>query len=75
MLLASLLLSTFLLSDSGGPTAVNIHDVNSVPALVGLPDHAITSSTTLASIPALAGVYIVLAVLLLRSFLLCCGWS
>jgi hypothetical protein len=59
MLFASLLLLTFLLSDSSGPTAVNIPDVNSVPALVGLPNHAITSITPLASIPALAGVYIV----------------
>ncbi len=49
LLLSSLLLLTFLLSDSDGPAAVDIHDVpiapaaavisdiNSVPAVVSLP--------------------------------------
>jgi hypothetical protein len=61
MLLSSLLLLTFLLSDSGGPAAVDISDYKSVPAVVGLP--ACCCFTTFASIPAFAGVPFVLAVL------------
>ncbi len=74
------LLLTFLLSDSGGPAAVDIldvpfvpaaavtSDVNSVPAQAGLP--ACCCCTTFASNPTLASVPTVLAVLLLLLFLL-----
>jgi hypothetical protein len=38
LLLASLLLLTFLLSDSGGPAAVDTHDVPFVPAAAVISD-------------------------------------
>ncbi len=75
MLLSSLLLLTFLLSDSGNPAAVDIHDVllsllllSSLLLSVSL--HTVTGYTTFASIPAFASVSTVLAGLLLLSFLL-----
>ncbi len=37
-LLSSLLLLTFLLSDPGGPAAVDIYDVPLVPAAAVIPD-------------------------------------
>ncbi len=76
----SILLQTFLLSDSGCTAAVDIYDVpivpaaavisdvNRVPAVVGLP--ACCYFTTFARIPAFAGVPTMLAIMLLLSFLL-----
>ncbi len=78
--LSTVLLPTFLLSDSGGPTAVVIHDipfvpatviisaVNNVPAVADL--HPRSSIITFSSNPTFASIPSVLAVLLLLSFLL-----
>jgi hypothetical protein len=74
---STVLLLTFLLSDSSGPAAVDIHDVPifpaavtsaGVPAIVGLA--ARCCFTTSASIPTCAYAPTVLAVLLLLLFLL-----
>ncbi len=63
MLLSSLLMLTFLLSDSGGPVTVDIYDVPIVPALMlTVSLHAVADYTTFAIIPAFAGVPTVLAV-------------
>jgi hypothetical protein len=73
MLLSSLLMLTFLLSDSGGPAAVDIHDVPIVPALMSTVSlHAVADYTTFASIPAFAvlAVFLLLLFLLLLPFLL-----
>ncbi len=71
MLLSSLLMLTFLLSDSGGPAAVDIHDVPIVPALMlTVSLHAVVDYITFASIPAFAEVPTVLAIFLLLLFLL-----
>ncbi len=77
---STVLLPTFLLSKSGGPTIVDIHDVpivpaaavisavNTVPAVAGPPPcYCFTTST---SNPTFGFVPTVLAVLLLLSFLL-----
>ncbi len=62
------LLLAFLLSDSVGPAAVDNPYVKGVPAI--LPSlRAFASFTTLANIPAFAGIYTVLAFLLMLS---CC---
>ncbi len=62
------LLLAFLLYDSVGPAAVDNPDVKGVPAV--LPSlRAFASFTTLANIPAFAGIYTVLAFLLMLS---CC---
>ncbi len=58
---STVLLPTFLLSDSGGPTAVDIHDVPIVPAA--------TVISAVNTVPVVAGPT-VLAILLFLSFLL-----
>jgi hypothetical protein len=65
MLLASLLLLNFLLSQSGGPAAVDIHDIPIVPAAAVISDiigvtAVVCRFTTSASIPAVVGVSTVL---------------
>jgi hypothetical protein len=67
MLLSSLVLLNFLLSHSGGPAALDIHDVpySIVPAAAVISDVIGVSAvvgrfTTSASIPGVAGVPIVL---------------
>jgi hypothetical protein len=75
---STVLLLTFLLSDSGGPAAVDIHDVPIVPAAVVTSDvncvpavvvHSRCCFTAFESILTFASVPTVLAVLLLLSFL------
>jgi hypothetical protein len=71
--LSSLLLN-FPMSHSGGPAAVDIHDITIVPASALISDvinvlAKVGRFTTSASIPGVAGVPTVLAVLLLLSFL------
>jgi hypothetical protein len=79
MLLASLLLLTLLLSDSGSPAAVDIPDVplvpadavisyvNSVPDVVGLPA---CKHPDFADVPTNLAVLLLLSFLLLLAFLL-----
>jgi hypothetical protein len=76
---STVILLTFLLSDSGGPSDVDIHDVPIVPAapvisnvncVSAVVDHAVASLLLKASPLFLASLPTVLAVLLLLSFLL-----
>jgi hypothetical protein len=77
MLLSFLVLLNFLLSHSGGPAALDIHDVpySIVPAAAVISDvisalAVVGRFTTSASIPAVAGVPAIMTVPLLLLFLM-----